>query len=125
MLGIVEHQMNRRFVLSASLLTGIEKEFVVLKTGFKMKKDNEEIANNENNVILKLDDGKIVEWQFKKIDDVYYGVMVGMKYWSPHTATLVETGEVIRVENLGENEEKARGLWDRMIRHKGKSSRLK
>lgn len=90
-----------------------------------MKKDNEEIANNENNVILKLDDGKIVEWQFKKIDDVYYGVMVGMKYWSPHTATLVETGEVIRVENLGENEEKARGLWDRMIRHKGKSSRLK
>lgn len=81
---------------------------------------SKEIANNENNVILELDNGKIVEWQFTEKEGVFYAVMVGMKYWSSHTATLVETGEVLRVENLGEDKEKARGMWNRVIRHKGK-----
>ena len=77
---------------------------------------SEEIANNKNNVILELDNGDIVEWQYKEIDCKYYGVMVGMEYLNPHSASLIETGEVIKTIELGDTKEEARYYWNKWIR---------
>jgi len=80
----------------------------------------EEIANNENNVILKLDDGTIIENRFMEIDGIFYCVMFEMKYWSEHSATLIETGKVLKKTKLGDTEEEARKYWDSLVRHKKK-----
>ena len=76
----------------------------------------EEIANNENNVILKLDDGTILENRFMEIDGVFYCVKFELKYWNEHSASLVETGKVFKKIEMGKTKAESRYYWNKLVR---------
>lgn len=96
----------------------MRKWAVVFIDGEGMVTMTTEIANNENNVILKLDNGTIAEWTFAEIDGKFYGVMAELRYLSPHSGGLIETGRIIKTIELGDTREEGRKYWDSLIRHK-------